>query len=77
MKYRLKDQRVQKFLTDLLGKREVDSIMGRPRIGYTFPASKSKLGRENLIYTRRSGRLSFERAAFLLATKGSGEIPPP
>ena len=28
-KYRLKDQRVQKFLTDLLGKREVDSIMGR------------------------------------------------
>ena len=28
-KYRLKDQRVQKFLTDLLGKRDVDSIMER------------------------------------------------
>lgn len=28
-KYQLKDQRVQKFLTDLLGKREVDSVMGR------------------------------------------------
>ena len=28
-KYRLKDKRVQKFLTDLLGKREVDSIMER------------------------------------------------
>nr|DAE24820.1 MAG TPA: hypothetical protein [Myoviridae sp. cteBs22] len=38
----------------------------RLRIGYTFPASKSKLGRGNPIHTRRCGRLSFERAAFLL-----------
>lgn len=28
-RYKLKDERVQKFLTDLLGKREVDSIMER------------------------------------------------
>lgn len=28
-RYKLKDKRVQKFLTDLLGKREVDSIMKR------------------------------------------------
>lgn len=28
-RYRLKDKRVQKFLTDLLGKHEVDSIMER------------------------------------------------
>ena len=41
----------------------------RLEFGYTFPASKSKLGRGNPIHTRRCGRLSFERAAFLLAKR--------